>query len=133
MTTTASLLAGFQSVDSYTPDNLIASTGGLLMARKYTLLAGQNVVRGTVLGIITSGGKVVKSLSASSDGSQTPALVAAMDCDAATVSADKEIECYVRGNFNEHALVLGTAHTLASIREGLRSKGIFLETPTQAV
>ena len=35
---------------------------------------------------------------------------------------------YERGDFNAGALTLGTGHTVASIREGLRAKGITLLT-----
>ena len=124
--------AGFESEgSSVVDDQLIASDGGNLIGRKYTLLSGQNVVRGTVLGVVTASGKVITSLSAAVDGSQTPFCIAAHDVDA--TGGDKDIEVYTRGNFNEHKLTLGTAHTLASIREGLRGKGIYLETPIQAV
>ena len=35
---------------------------------------------------------------------------------------------YERGDFNSNALTLGAGHTVASIREGLRAKGITLLT-----
>jgi Bacteriophage lambda head decoration protein D len=121
--------AGFENEGTSIPlDDLIAS-GGNIIGRKYTLITGQNVVRGTVLGVITASGKLNTSLSAAVDGSQTPFGIAAHDVDA--TAADKDIEVYTRGNFNEHKLVLGAAHTIASIREGLRGKGIYLETPIQ--
>lgn len=43
---------------------------------------------------------------------------------------DKELMAYYQGDFNEAALTLGTGHTLASIREGLRGKGIQLVPTT---
>lgn len=123
--------ASFTS-DVWTPaDDLIGSDGDALLARKYTLVSGQNVVRGTVLGQITSGGKLNKSLSAGGDGSQTPFGIAAEDADA--TGGDVDVLVYTRGSFNEHALTLGASHTVASIREGLRGKGIYLETPVQRV
>lgn len=67
-------------------------------------------------------GKYIKSLSAATDGSQTPDAILAEDVDAS--SADKEGMAYFRGTFAEGALTLGTAHTAATIREGLRAKGI---------
>lgn len=108
---------------TYSPDKLIAGEQPLA-SRKVTLILGQNVTRGTVLGKITASGKYNKSLSAAADGSQTPDVIAAEDVDA--TAADKEILVYVRGDFNENALTLGAAHTVASIREGLRAKGITL-------
>lgn len=118
------------ATETYSPDRLIAGNHHLLIGRQVTILSGQaNLKRGSVLGKITSGGKYVLSLSGSSDGSQVPDLILAEDCDA--TSGDKIALAYVRGDFNANALTLGTAHTVASITEGLRAKGITL-IPAQA-
>jgi hypothetical protein len=119
-----------QYSDTYTPDRLVAGLTQLVSI-PLTLVSGQNLVRGTVVGVITASGKITQSLSASSDGSQTPYGILADDCDA---SGGDLANCpvYVAGEFNEAALTLGSAHTLASIRAGLRDKGIFLKTPITA-
>jgi hypothetical protein len=115
-------VASFAS-SAFTPDKLIA--GPMPLAeRKITLISGQNLPRGAVLGKITASGKYTLSLSASGDGSQTPDLILAAACDAS--GGDKEAIAYSRGDFNEAALTIGTAHTADSIREGLRGKGINL-------
>jgi hypothetical protein len=111
-------------------EKLIAGNAHLLNARSITLISGQNLVRGAVLGKITASGKYNLSLSAAVDGSQTPDLILAEDCDAS--GGDKPALAYSRGDFNENALTIGTAHTAASIREGLRAKGIVL-IPATAV
>ena len=102
-------------------DKLIAGNAHLLVSRKITIKSGQNVVRGAVLGK-DGDGKYLLSLSASNDGSQTPDLILAEDCDA--TSADKTAIAYARGDFAIQALTIGTGHTAASITEGLRAKGI---------
>lgn len=122
-------LAKFQS-DSYTPDRLIAGSTDNLIARQITLISGQNLTRGTVLGKITASSKYNKSLSAAVDGSQTPDAILAEDCDAS--GGDKLTIAYFAGQFNENSLTLGTAHTVASIKEGLRGKGIHLIPATAA-
>lgn len=66
-----------------------------------------------------------KSASAATDGSQTPYLVLAQDADAS--GADLEAIAYETGVFAAAALTLGTGHTVASIREGLRLKGILID------
>lgn len=208
--------ASFSS-STYTPDRLIVSLDDCV-ARKVTLLSGQNCIRGTVLGKITLGavsethagntgtgamtldattprlagaqlgvytvlciaaasnsgtfrvfdpkgnalgdyvvadpafahqikftiadatdfivgdkflvtvaagsGKYVKSLAAAIDGSEVPDAVLAEDTDAS--SADVDTPAFFRGMFNDAAITLGTGHTAASIREGLRVKGIDL-------
>jgi len=116
--------AQFTTEGVYTPDALIAGNHHLLIARKVTILSGQNRKRGDVIGKITSGGKYVLSLSASSDGSQTPDLILAEDCDAS--AGDKPAMAYARGDFSASAITLGASHTVASVTEGLRAKGIVL-------
>lgn len=116
--------AEFKTEGVYTPDALIAGNPHLLVGRKVTILSGQNRKRGDVLGKITSGGKYVLSLSASTDGSQTPDAILAEDCDAS--AADKVALAYFRGDFNAGAITLGASHTVASVTEGLRVKGVTL-------
>lgn len=120
--------ASFASTN-YTPDRLIAGDTPLV-TRVVTILSGQNLVRGAVLGKITTGGKYILSLSAASDGSQTPDLILAEDCNA--TGGDKTALAYATGEFNQSALTIGTAHTADSIREGLRVKGIHLIAVTGA-
>ena len=95
-------------------------------SRQITLLTGQNLARGAVLGKITATGKYILSLSAAVDGSEVPDAVLAEATDA--TAADVATPAYFTGGFDESKLVLGTAHTAASIKEGLRTKGIHLLT-----
>jgi hypothetical protein len=115
--------ASFSST-AYTPDNLVAGEFDDLIAEKITVITGQNLVRGSVLGKITASGKYNLSLSAAVDGSQVPDYILAESIDA--TSADKVGLAYSRGDFTASALILGASHTLASIKEGLRGKGIAL-------
>ncbi len=103
--------------------NILAD--GKYTTRKVTILSGQTIVAGHVLGKITASGKYIISLSAAVDGSQTPDFVAGTDVDAS--GGDKEAIVYETGTLVSTALTLGTAHTIASIREGLRVKGIKID------
>lgn len=99
-------------------------SGGTYTTRKVTILSGQNLAEGAVIGKITASGKYKLSASAAGDGSETPDLVLAQVCDAS--GGDKEaiaIETCTAGLVSA-ALVLGAGHTVASIREGLRAKGL---------
>lgn len=120
--------ASFSS-SGFTHDRLIAHEG-TVVARQITLISGQNLVRGAVLGKITASGKYNLSLSAAGDGSQTPDLILAEDTDAS--GGDKLTTAYEAGVFQSAALTLGSAHTLASIQEGLRAKGIHFVTAQPA-
>jgi hypothetical protein len=114
--------ASFTST-TYTPDALVAGEEPLL-SRQITLISGQNLTRGAVLGKITASGKYNLSLSAAVDGSQTPDAVLAEDTNAS--GGDVVTVAYFGGRFNEGKLTLGASHTAASIREGLRAKDIHL-------
>ncbi|TWA76441.1 bacteriophage lambda head decoration protein D [Azospirillum brasilense] len=111
------------SSESYAPDLLLAGDFPR-MTRSVTLVSGQNLVRGAVLGKITASGKYVLSASAASDGSQTPVAVLMDDCDAS--GGDKTVGIYESGEFLGTALTLGAGHTLASIRDGLRDLSIYI-------
>ena len=115
------MTASFASNASKT-DNLLAGNTHLLVGRKVVIPSGQNLKRGALLGKVTANSKYPLSLSTSSDGSQTPDLVLGEDCDASL--GDREALAYSRGDFNASGLTLGASHTIDSIREGLRAKGI---------
>lgn len=119
-----SLKASFATEGTYTPDQLVAGNAHLLMARTVTVLSGQTLARGAVVGKITASGKYILSLAAANDGSQTPDLILSEDVDA--TAGDKPGLAYSRGDFNASAITLGAGHTVASITEGLRAKGIAL-------
>ena len=117
------MAASFSST-SFVPDNLIAGNHDELVGEKITLLSGQNLVRGAVLGKVTASSKYKISLAADTIGSETPDLILAEDCDAS--AGDKQAIAYSRGDFIAQALTIGTGHTIASIKEGLRDKNIIL-------
>lgn len=118
------MTAEFKTEGTYVPDSLVAGNAHLLVARKVTILSGATLARGALLGKITASGKYILSLSAAEDGSETPDLILAEAVDAS--GGDKTALAYARGDFNALALTLGTGHTVASITEGLRAKGITL-------
>ena len=115
------------SFDTYSPDNLIVT--GPVNTREVTILSGETIVRGEVLGKITASGKYLGSLSGAADGSEVPMSIASEAVDAS--GGDTVTIVYESGTFNESRITLGTAHTLASVREGLREKGIFLKAVTE--
>jgi hypothetical protein len=121
--------AGFQSEGSFTPDNLHAGDYPI-HGLKVTLVTGQNLTRGALLGVITASGKFTLSASAAADGSQTPNAILAEDVDAS--AGDKDAMVYISGDFNQDALTYGAGHTAASVREGLRNLNIYLHAPVSA-
>lgn len=121
--------AGFASEGSFVPDSLHAGDFPI-RTRKVTLVSGQNLTRGALLGQITAGGKYTLSLSAAGDGSNTPKAILAEDTDAS--GGDKDAVVYISGDFNQDAITYGTGHTAASVIDGLRDLNIYLHKPVSA-
>lgn len=120
----------FQTSDTYTPDHLIAGPTELA-TRSYTVAAGANLTRGTMVGVITTSGKLTTSTTAASDGSQTPLGILADDANAAAADVGN-VPVYLKGEFNEAAVVLGTGWTPVSAFAALRPLGIFLKPSVKA-
>lgn len=97
-----------------------------------TILDGQTIVRGSVLGQITSGGKFVMSLTTASDGSQVPKAIAAVDI--APSGADGIADVYMAGTFHSGKLTYGASHTPATVAAALIAAGgpLFVVTPAAA-
>ena len=115
---------GFTTEGSVTADKLFDN---FTVRLKGTVLSGQGVtLRGTAMGRITASGKWVKSLSASSDGSQIIRGIMLDTVDA--TSADVEGVIGRIGSCNGGAVTLGTGHTLASIFDASLDRGLFFDT-----
>lgn len=74
---------------------VISELPGTQSRENVTLITGQKLVAGTVLGKITASGKYTTLAPAASDGSQTAAAVLVFDTDA--TSADKVCSIIARG------------------------------------
>ena len=120
------------TVDTYTPDGLIAGNAALLVAVPITLAAGPALPRGAVLGKVTLSGHYVLSEAtdtaeppvAIEDGSQVPDLILVEDAPASLTP--RPALGYRRGDFQAAQITLGATHDPAVVRETLRAKGIFL-------
>ncbi len=115
--------------EAYIPDQLIAGNAKLVTST-VTFVSGQVLARGSVVGLITASGKYALSLSASSDGSQSPVAIVADAVDAS--GGDVVGGVYLSGEFNENALTLGTGITLAAARAALRPLAIWIKSAVVA-
>lgn len=109
--------------ETWTPDDLIAS-GYPVENQVETILSGETIVRGCLLGRVTASGKLKVSLAAANDGSQKPVFIAAYGM--GTLAADTEAEVYKSGGFRLSALTLGAGHTAASVRAAFDGTPIIL-------
>ncbi|SLN77585.1 head decoration protein [Oceanibacterium hippocampi] len=117
------MTAPSRTSEAYTPDSL---HGGDFPIRTLpgTLITGQNLARGALLGKITVGGKLTLSLAAAEDGSEVPYGILAEAVDA--TAGDKPAIVYVAGDFVENEITFGAGHTAATVRDGLRALGLHI-------
>lgn len=104
------------------PDPTPLFAGGEPKHRTITLVSGQNLVRGAVLGRITASDKYTKSLSASSDGSEVARCVLAADVNAS--GGDVDCPAYFEGEFVSEKLDIGTGHSAATLEASFRQNNI---------
>ena len=116
--------------EAYIPDQLIAGNHKLV-TDSVTVLTGQALQRGAVLGRITASGKYVLALGAAVDGSQAPVAIAADYIDATAGDAIGGI--YLAGEFNGAALTLGAGITLAAAAAALRPLSIYVKSSVTAL
>lgn len=100
------------ATENYTPDRLFGGDSADLVTDQGTIVSGQNLTRGTVLGKIAASGKYTKCVSTATDGSQIPVAVLATDVDAS--GGDKVGPIYVGGEFNSNVIVFGGSDTAAT-------------------
>ncbi len=105
-------------------DNLFAGSAEVVTG---SVIAGAELTRGTVVGLVTETGKAVAVDSTAVDGSKDPYGIIAED-----VEADKPVAVYLTGEFNEDALTFGGADTADTHRRALRDIGIFLKINIKA-
>ena len=100
------------ATETFIYDHLFAG-GDDIITDSGTLIMGQNLKRGAVLGKIAASGKLTLVNSTATDGSQTPYAILAADTDA--TAADKTCSLYIAGEFNSNGLIFGGTDTPATV------------------
>ena len=110
---------------AYDPNGILINGPAPRRIDTVTLLSGQNMAAGKVLGKITTGGKYKEALAASSDGSQLVAnmVILLEACDAS--GGDKQCRVLVTGDFDATKALFGTGFTFAAIKDYLAHVGLF--------
>lgn len=114
-------------LDIHTEDNLLSGDFPRVTA-PVTVLSGQNVVRGQVMGKITASGKYRACNSGLTDGAEVAEAVMAADVDASL--SDLPGIVYLTGEFNSNAMTvaaLPSVDTLSMHVTALRLRGIFTQ------
>lgn len=117
------IFPGFSTSAAHDPNGLFASEAPVYI-RPITLVSGQNLPAGAVLGRITTGGKFALSVATASDGSQTPVAVLLGAVDAS--AGDKSALAAFTGGFKQDRLTWGDGHTPASAWQALAARRLFL-------
>lgn len=106
-------------------DGLIGGCEPAVFTKNVTIVSGAGkLLRGTVLGKITEGGKYQTVDSTKTDGSQTAKAILAYPVDA--TSADVVATVYWSGSFNREALIFGGTDTADIHEDALRDVNILL-------
>jgi len=111
---------------SMTYDDLIVSGTFPIITDSLVIASGNNLTRGTVLGVINASGKGVAVDSTKSDGSQVAYAILTQDTDATL--ADVLAPVYLTGEYNGDAMIFGGTDTKATHKSALRKIGIFIKT-----
>lgn len=105
-------------------DNLIVGVSADdIVTDAGTLITGQNLTRGAVLGKITASGKLTICDKAAVDGSAVPFAILADDMDA--TSADKSVVVYLAGSFNQALLTFKSGTVAADVKDLARGNGMY--------
>jgi hypothetical protein len=102
----------------FSPDNLIAGDFPVV-TDSATILHGQVLARGTVLGKISASSKCVIVNSTNVDGSQTPFAVLLEAADA--TADDVPAPIALCGEFNEDSLIFGGSDTKVTHKAAMRA------------
>lgn len=89
-----------------------------------TILTGQDLKKGSVLGVITSGGKLKLTDSTSTDGSEDPEYVLLKDLDTTSGDATAQRELLAAGIVNANQLVFGGTDDVGDHHTALKAAGI---------
>ena len=115
---------------SVTMDELFAGTYPV-KKRGVTIAAGADLVRGSLIGVITASDKGALVSDASNDGSEVAEGIL-LD-DVAAASEDKAGTIALTGDFNQLALTVGGSTAVADYAAALRNKSIFIDQSAQPV
>lgn len=117
---------GVTTESAYDPTGIIAAGGDKpIRIEVVTILSGQNLPAGRLIGKITSGGKFKSSLAASNDGSQLyeKAAVLLEACDAS--GGDKPARALITGPANLSKVTFDTGQTYAAGKIDMMKAGLF--------
>ena len=95
-----------------------------------TILSGEVLTRGAVLGKVTASGKYRECDTAAVDGSEDPKFILAEDADA-TAGDLTLVPVYASGEYNQERITLKGSTIVADVKEALRALSIYLKTVLQ--
>lgn len=117
-------------METFTPDNLIAGDFPVVTS-EVTIATGQDLVRGSALGKLDSGGDYALCDIENSDGSEDIKAILAEDCDASD-GAVEHVPVYLSGEFLESGVTFGGSTGVEDVRDAARDLGIYFKESVPA-
>lgn len=111
------------TITSTSPREILEVSGVNRIVEGAIIAQAGVIQEGTVLGKITTSGKLAICDSASVDGSEVPFAVAFETVD--TTSEDKVAPVYLKGSFNKNALILGGSTTVDDVYDDMRIRSLW--------
>src|SRR5262245_31851762 len=124
----ASFSPGVNTYGPTDPNGILVHAAAPRRIELVTLLSGQNLPAGRMIGKITTGGKYKEALAASADGSQLLSQCAFLmeACDAS--ASDKQCLAIIAGDVDATKCSFGTGFTLGGVKEYLAHAGLHLHS-----
>lgn len=111
---------------SVTLDGLIADSYAYI-TDSGTILSGEDLARGCVLGKVTASGKLVACDHTASDGSESPYAVLAVATDASGGDVENAL-IITSGRFDEAKLTFGGSSTISDLEDAMRLNNLYVKT-----
>lgn len=119
-------MSEFDTKSKVNTQDLLVTNNVHCVERGETILSGEVVARGMVMGKITATGKLVEVDDTLANGAQNPYGVMANDVDA--TAGDKVGPVFIKGEFLEEKLTFGDNDTIDDHRVAMRDLGMLTKS-----
>ena len=118
--------------NSHVADGLVIGDYPLISQANVTVLSGEDLERGCVVGAQTSGGKYIACDHSVSDGSEDPVGILAEDCDASGGDVTTAL-IYTSGQFDSNKLTFGGTSDIDDLKAAMIKNNLYTKDLTDPI